>query len=41
MLHTKNTTDVTHKLRIYDNEIETIKSVKLIGVEINYQIKFN
>ena len=41
MLHTKNTTDVTYKLRIYNNEIETIKSVKLLGVEINYQIKFN
>ena len=37
----KNATDVTHKLRIYDNEIETTKSVKLLAVEIGYQIKFN
>ena len=41
MLHTKNATDVTHKLRIDDNEIETTKSVKLSGVETDYQIKFN
>ena len=34
-------TDVTSKLRIYDNEIEIAKSVKLLGVEINYQTKFN
>ena len=37
----KNATDVTPKLRIYDNPIENTKSVKLLGVEINYQIKFN
>ena len=37
----KDATDVTHKLRIYDNEIETTKSVELLGVEIDYQIKFN
>ena len=37
----KHATDVTHKLRIYDNEIETTKSVTLLGVEIDYQIKFN
>ena len=37
----KSATDVTHKWRIYDNEIETTKSVKLLGVEIDYQIKFN
>ena len=41
MLHTKSATDVTHKLRIYDNEKETTKSVKLLGVEIDYQIKFS
>ena len=28
-------------MRRYDNEIETTKSVKLLGVEIDYQIKFN
>ena len=37
----KNATDVTHKLRIYDNEMKTTKSVMLLGVEIDYQIKFN
>ena len=37
----KNATDVTHKLKIYDNEIETSKSVTLLGVETDYQIKFN
>ena len=37
----KNATDVTLKLLIYDSEIETTKSVKLLGMEINYQIKFN
>ena len=37
----KDATDVTHKLRIYDNEIENTKSVKLLGVEVDYQIKFN
>ena len=35
----KDTTDVTHKLRIYDNEIENTKSVKLLGAEVDYQIK--
>ena len=34
MLHTQNAIDVTHKLRIDDNEIETTKSVKLSGVEV-------
>ena len=36
----KNATDVTHKLSIYNNEIETTKSVKLLGVKIDQQIKF-
>ena len=37
----KNATDVTHKLWIYDNEIATTKSEKLLGMEIDYQIKLN
>ena len=37
----KDATDVPHKLRIYDNEVETTKSVKLLRVEIDYQIKLN
>ena len=34
----KNAIDVTHKLRINNNKIETSKSVKLLEVEIHYQI---
>ena len=41
LIFSKSATDVTHKFRIYDIEIETTKSVKLLGVEIDYQIKFN
>ena len=37
----KKATYVTHKLRIYENEIETTKSVKLLEVEVDFQIKFN
>ena len=37
----KNATDVSYELRIYDNEIKTVKSVKFFAVEIDYQIKFN
>ena len=44
-LHTiilsENAIDVAHKLRIYDNEIETTKSIKLLEVDIDYQIKFS
>ena len=35
----KNT--ITHKLKIYNNEIETIKSVKLLDIEIDNQLSFN
>ena len=41
ILSSKAATDVRRKLRIYDNEIEIAKSVKLLGVGIDYQIKFN
>ena len=37
----KKATEVTQKLRIYNIEIETIKSVKLFGVKIGYLIMFN
>ena len=37
----KDATDVTHKLTIYNNEIETARYVKLLEAEIDYQIKFN
>ena len=32
----KNATDVTHKLRIHDKEIEAIKSATLLGAENDY-----
>ena len=32
---------ITHKLKIYNNEIETIKSVKLLDIEIDNQLSFN
>ena len=41
LILSKSATDVTHKSRVYDNEIETTKSVKLLGMKIDYQIKFN
>ena len=37
----KDATDVTLKLTIYNNEIETARYVKLLEAEIDYQIKFN
>ena len=36
MILNKDATDVTHKLRIYDNKIETTKSLKLLRVEIDF-----
>ena len=32
---------ITHKLKIYGNEIETTKSVKLLGIEIDNQLSLN
>ena len=37
----KNAIGVSYKLRIYDNEKNPTKSVILLGVVIDYQIKFN
>ena len=37
----KEAIDVKHKLRIYNNETETTKCVKLLGVEIDFETKFN
>ena len=37
----KEATDKTRKLTIYENEIKTTKFAKLLGVEIDYQIRFN
>ena len=32
---------ITHKLKIYNNEIETTKSVKLLPIDIDNQLSFN
>ena len=32
---------ITHKLEIYNNEIETTRSVKLLRIEIDNQLRFN
>ena len=32
---------VSHKLNIYDNNTETTKSVKLLGIEIDHPLRFN
>ena len=32
-MNKKRENQITHKLKIYSNEIETTKSVKLIGIE--------
>ena len=32
---------MSHNLNIYDNDIETTKSVKLFGIEIDHQLRFN
>ena len=32
---------ITHNLKIYSNEIETTKSVKLLGIEIDNQLSLN
>ena len=32
---------ITYKLKIYNHETETTKSVKLLGIEINNQLIFN
>ena len=32
---------ITHQLKIFNNETETTKSVKLVGIEIDNQLSFN
>ena len=32
---------ITHKLKIYNNEIKTTKCVKLVGIDIDNQLSFN
>ena len=37
----KKEAQVTHQLIIDNKEIKTTNSIKLLGININYQIKFN
>ena len=32
---------MSHKLNVYDDNIETTKSIKLIGIEIDHQLRIN
>ena len=40
-MNKKRENQITHKLKIYSNEIETTKSIKLLGIENNNQLSFN
>ena len=37
----KRENQITHKLKIYSNEIVTTKSIKLLGIENDNQLSFN
>ena len=37
----KKENQIAHKLKIYSNEIETTKSIKLLGIENDNQLSFN
>ena len=41
IMNKKRKNHITHKLKTYNNEIETTKSVKLLGIEIDNQPSFN
>ena len=41
IMNKRRENQITHNNEIYDNEIETAKSVKLGGTEINNQLSFN
>ena len=41
VMNKKRENQIIHKLKIYNNEIETTKSVKLLGIEIDNQPSFN
>ena len=38
VMNKRRENQITHKLKIYNHEIETSKSVKLLGVEIDNQL---
>ena len=41
IMNKKRENQITHKLKIYSNEIETTKSIKLLGIENDNQLSFN
>ena len=41
VMNKKRENQKTHKLKIYNNEIETTKSVKLLPIDIDNQLSFN
>ena len=40
ILHKRGENQITNKLEIYNNEIETTKFAKLLGIEIDNQLSF-
>ena len=41
IMNKRRVNQITHKLRIYNNEISRTKSVKLLGIEFDKQLSFN
>ena len=41
LMNKRREEQITHKLKIYNNEIEATKSAKLLGIEIDNQLSFN
>ena len=41
IMNIRKENQITHKLKIHNNEIETTKSVKLLGIEVDNQLSFN
>ena len=41
IMNKKRENQITHKLKIYSNEIETTKSIKLLGIDNDNQLSFN
>ena len=41
IINNRRENQIIHKLKIYNNEIETTKSVKLLAIEIDNQLSFN
>ena len=41
IMNKKRENQITRKLKIYSNEIETTKSIKLLGIENDNQLSFN